>query len=385
MNACFIGKHKYPEVIFSNELDLKTWRSMSAYFDGLFVIAESSNLFFNSAQEDNIQIYLVPRLGYFGFIFFSVVLGFYLNLKYTIDVFDASEVVGGGVAVTLLKYITKKPTVIEVQGEIFRKPENKQSMKSLLIKLIGRYVMRRAARVRVISHAIFNQVKEQSIGESKIRLIPLRIDLNLFSPVSDTGEKVDNMWITLGYIGRLVDGKGIEDLFEAVKILKNRNSFFARVSNADREIKNWKLVIYGMGVSETKLKKLADKLNISDKIEWRGFVSYGNVPQAFSEIDIFIYPSWHEGFGRSIMEALAMEKAVVATNVGGIPDLINNGKNGFLVKSHDPNELAGKIKELIENRELRENFGKSGREWVSKNFEWDIGIKKFADLFLELK
>ena len=136
---------------------------------------------------------------------------------------------------------------------------------------------------------------------------------------------------------------------------------------------------------EKKLKKMADNLNIADKIEWRGFVSYGKVPQALSEIDIFVYPSWHEGFGRSIMEALAMEKAVVATRIGGIPDLIKNGENGFLVEPHNPGILSEKIKELMESKELREKFGKAGREWVSKNFEWNNGIKKFAELFLELK
>ena len=136
---------------------------------------------------------------------------------------------------------------------------------------------------------------------------------------------------------------------------------------------------------EKKLKKMADNLKIIDKIEWRGFVSYGKVPQALSEIDIFVYPSWHEGFGRSIMEALAMEKAVIATRVGGIPDLIKDGDNGFLVELRNPEALAKKIKELMENTELRVKLGKAGREWVGKNFEWNDGIKKFAQLFLELK
>ena len=129
---------------------------------------------------------------------------------------------------------------------------------------------------------------------------------------------------------------------------------------------------------------MAEELNISDKIEWRGFVPYSKVPEALAQIDIFVYPSWHEGFGRSIMEALAMEKAVVATNIGGIPDLIKDGENGFLVEPHKPEELAEKIRILLENKELRTKFGKAGREYVAKNFEWNEGIKKFAQLFLEL-
>ena len=376
MNVCFIGKHKYPKDIFSNEQDMKTWRSLAVYFDKLFVIAQSPDFLFHRYKENNISIYLVPRLGYIGFIKQAVCLGFYLNYRYGVGIFDASEIAGGGVTVTILKFLTGQPTVIEVQGEIFRKPGNRQNIKSWLLRRIGRYVMKKAARVRVISHAIFNQVREQGIPESKIRLVSLRIDLNLFNPVSDTGEKVDKVGITkIGYLGRLVNGKGLEDLFVAVKIFKNQRL----------ELGVWNLVIYGTGPLEEKLKKIAKDLNIVEKIEWRGFVSYGKVPQALSKIDIFVYPSWHEGFGRSIMEALAMEKAVIATKVGGIPDLIKDGDTGFLVEPHNSEALALKIKELLNNKELREKLGKAGREWVSKNFEWNQGIKKFAELLLGLK
>ncbi len=377
MNVAFIGKHVYPKDIFSNEQDMKTWRSMAAYFDRLFVIVQSPNLFFHSGQEKNIRIYLIPRLGYAVFIKCAVVLGLYLKLRFGIDVFDASEVAGGGIAVTILKFLTGKPSVIEIQGEIFKKSENKQNVKSRLLQKIGCFAMRCTVRVRVISRAIFNQVKEQGIPESKIRLISLRVDLSLFNPrlipgINQFGDKVG---ITLGYVGRLVDGKGLEDLFEAVKILKNQNLGF----------RTWDLAIYGNGPLESKLKKLANELKIEDKIEWRGFVLYSQVPAALAQIDIFVYPSWHEGFGRSIMEALAMEKAVVATRVGGIPDLINAGENGFLVEPNNPGILAQKIKELIQNKDLREKFGKASREWVSRNYEWNDGIKKFANLFLELK
>jgi len=397
MNICFIGKHKYPKDIFSNEQDMKTWRSLAAYFDKLFVIAQSPDFLFHRYKESNISIYLMPRLGYIGFIKQAVCSGLYLNYRYEIDIFDASEIAGGGVAATILKFLTGKSTVIEVQGEIFRKIEHKENIpargwsafggKSRLLRRIGHYVMKKAARVRVISHAIFNQVQEQGIPEFKIRLVSLRVDLNLFNPdsfpsvsdsesESDTEGNGDKMGIIkIGYLGRLVDGKGLEDLLLAI----------SRLCQGYGGQANLKVLIFGEGPLEKKLKKMADNLKIIDKIEWRGFVSYGKVPQALSEIDIFVYPSWHEGFGRSIMEALAMEKAVIATRVGGIPDLIKDGDNGFLVELRNPEALAKKIKELMENTELRVKLGKAGREWVGKNFEWNDGIKKFAQLFLELK
>jgi len=359
MNLCVIGKHIYPKDIFSNELDLKTWRSLAKYFDELFVIVESPDIFFHSGKENNISIYLLPRLGYLVFIKLAIILSFYLNIKNKIDIFDASEVVGGGIAATFLKLLTGAKTVIEVQGEIFNSGR-------WLLKKIGRFVMKRADRVRVNSNEIFNQVKEQKIPEEKISIVFLRIDLDLFSPSRFLDKK--NSKPVIGYIGRLVEGKGIENILKAVKI-----------------INNYKLLIFGSGPLERKLKAIAQELNIEDKIAWRGFVPYNKVPEALSQIDVFAYPSLHEGFGRAIMEALAMEKTIVATNVGGIPDLIKDGENGFLVESNNPKMLAERIKILMENKELREKFGKAGRKWVSENFEWKEGIKKFANLFLELK
>ncbi|MBU2082306.1 glycosyltransferase, partial [Patescibacteria group bacterium] len=323
----------------------------------LFVIAQSPDIFFHSGKENNIKIYLLPNiLGYFSFIIGAIKVGLYLHWKYGVDCFDASEVVGGGIAATFLKSLTGARTVVEVQGEIFRR-------KSWLLKKIGRFVIKKANRVRVNSNEIFNQVKEQGVSEDKIRLVFLRIDLNLFIPnpqVSETHK--------IGYVGRLVEDKGLENLLEAVKV-----------------INNYKLLVFGDGPLQPKLEKMAKELNIEDKIEWRGFAPYSKVPEALSRIDVFVYPSLHEGFGRAIMEALAMEKAVVATNVGGIPDLIKDGINGFLVEPNNPKMLAEKIKILMENKELREKFGKAGRKWVSENFEWSEGIKKFANLFLELK
>jgi len=198
MNVAFIGKHVYPKDIFSNEQDMKTWRSMAAYFDRLFVIVQSPNLFFHSGQEKNIRIYLIPRLGYAVFIKCAVILGLYLKLRFGIDVFDASEVAGGGMAVTFLKFLTGTRSVVEVQGEVFKKPENKQNIKSRLLQKIGYFVMKRATRVRVISHAIFNQVREQGISEEKIRLVSLRVDLKLFNPdlwISETYKNGDKVGI----------------------------------------------------------------------------------------------------------------------------------------------------------------------------------------------
>jgi len=223
MNLCVIGKHIYPKDIFSNELDLKTWRSLAEYFDELFVIVESPDIFFHSGKENNISIYLLPRLGYLVFIKLAIILSFYLNIKNKIDIFDASEVVGGGIAATFLKLLTGAKTVIEVQGEIFNSGR-------WLLKKIGRFVMKRADRVRVNSNEIFNQVKEQKIPEEKISIVFLRIDLDLFSPSRFLDKK--NSKPVIGYIGRLVEGKGIENILKAVKI-----------------INNYKLLIFGFGVT----------------------------------------------------------------------------------------------------------------------------------------
>ncbi|MBC8358494.1 MAG: glycosyltransferase, partial [Candidatus Aminicenantes bacterium] len=102
-----------------------------------------------------------------------------------------------------------------------------------------------------------------------------------------------------------------------------------------------------------------------------------------SVYDIFALPSLNEGMGRVLAEAMALGKPIVGSNVGGIPDLVTHGKNGFLVPVRNSEKLAKYIQILIKNKEQREKMGQVGKEMV-KNFSKEKMVEKIANLYEEL-
>ena len=117
--------------------------------------------------------------------------------------------------------------------------------------------------------------------------------------------------------------------------------------------------------------------------KFRNFVWLGNlvypkqVMEFFSEMDIFLLLSGMEGLGQTIIEAMFMQKPIIATRVGGIPELIQDGKNGFLINSGDGEGLTNQILKLINDPELANKIGKLGRKTAEENFTWKIIAEKF--------
>lgn len=372
-NVCFIGKHQHYKRILENQQDSLVWLSLAKYFDNFFVIGESRGLNFGFDKIENVRLYTLPRSGPL-FVLQAVFLGLILNLKYSVHWWDASEVLGGGFSVWILSVLTHVPFVQEIQGEIFNLPSFEPFLKRWVLERLGGFLVRKACRVRVISQAVRDQVVLRGVSKDKIFLVHLRVDLDKFDPARFDNQSLKRQMgfenkIIFGFLGRLALEKGLFDLFRAFRQICQK-------------IPDSLLLIFGLGPLEADLRFKVRKLDLGQSIKFMGPVDYHKVPESLSLIDVFLHPSLHEGFGRSILEALAMGKAVVATKVGGIPDLIKDGKNGFLIEPHNFQALASKALELARNPELRLKFGKAGREWVKENYEWHDGIKKFADLFL---
>ena len=126
---------------------------------------------------------------------------------------------------------------------------------------------------------------------------------------------------------------------------------------------------------------------------WLGNLEYPNeVKEFFTEIDVYVLLSGLEGLGQTIIEASLMKKPIIATNVGGIKDLIQDSKTGFLIQSGDGSELIKKILFLLENDSKAEIMGENACLYIKKNFSWskialDFAhiMTKYSDLFITKK
>jgi len=174
-------------------------------------------------------------------------------------------------------------------------------------------------------------------------------------------------------VGRAVPKKGYDDILTALAKLPKHL--------------HWHFTHIGGGAILEDLIAQAKALGINDKIEWRGAQAQLEVLQAYRDSDLFILASKivadgdRDGIPNVLMEAQSQSLCCLATNISGIPELIENNVNGILVDSNAPDDLAKALSTLITDGELREKLGSKSQQLLHQNFDVDIGINQLQDLF----
>jgi glycosyltransferase involved in cell wall biosynthesis len=170
-------------------------------------------------------------------------------------------------------------------------------------------------------------------------------------------------------VGRLDTEKHFDHLLNAFSLVKQKRSDF-------------RFLIVGDGPEKDYLEKLSIELNLRNETEFMGYVK--GVERFLKISNIFVFASSREGLPVSLMEAMAMEKPVVAYNIRGVRDLVEDGVNGFLVPFGDIEAFADKIIYLMDNPEVAKEMGKRGREKILKEFSLDKVIKDMKKLYKEI-
>lgn len=177
-------------------------------------------------------------------------------------------------------------------------------------------------------------------------------------------KKEEEIW--LGVISAIRPAKGHRFLIEAMNVLS-------------KKYPNLKCLIVGEGETRIKLMKYTTRLNLDKSIIFTGKYN-GNLSNVYNFIDIFVFPTLIEGLPYCIMEAMSYHLPVISTNVGGIPDLIKNDINGYLIPSKNVSELVEKIEHLINDPNLRKKMGENGVQLYNSNFRLPIFIRKMKQL-----
>lgn len=259
------------------------------------------------------------------------------------------------------------PFVISVWGsDIFSFP-----LKSRLHKLLLTFNLTKADKVLSTSHVMAKETKLYTNKE--IEVTPFGVDMAQFKPTYTKEELFDKDDIVIGTVKTLEEKYGIEYLIKAFKIVNDKHPKLPL-----------KLLIVGGGSLEKKLKDLTKDLGIENKTIFTGKVPYGDVPKYHNMLSVFVSVSDSESFGVAIIEASACEKPVVVSDVGGLPEVVEDGITGFVVPPKDPVKTAEAIEKLILNKDLREKVGKNGRERVKKLYNWDDNVKQMIRIYKEL-
>jgi glycosyltransferase involved in cell wall biosynthesis len=225
-----------------------------------------------------------------------------------------------------------------------------------IFKIIDGLVYNRYAKIICISKQVQNSlIKWLPKIKEKIEIIPNGIPMNSKSNNSPIIKKYDAL-----FVGRLIHQKGINFLLEAVSILQKKYKKIIRVA------------IVGDGPLKKALIKMCEELEIKDSVEFLGFQR--DVDQIMRFSRVLVLPSRWEGFGLVLLEAMKNKLPIIATNVGGIPEIITNGHEGILVPKENPKILANSINGVLENSELRNQFIQNAYKKVQNHYS----IEKYA-------
>ncbi len=200
------------------------------------------------------------------------------------------------------------------------------------------------------------------------------VDPCVFMP--DKDKKIDGK-IKLYYCGNWCEEKGVHFLLDAIKILeKKRNDFELYLAGS---VGFWSIDVKKAKAYE---KLISEKIKALKSVKVLGALKYEAVAETLKCMDIFVNPAlWGEPFPLVNLEAASTGLPIVSNEVGGIPELVKDGYNGYLVKDIKPEIFAQTIERFLENKELIEVFGKRSRELILREFSWDRHAEKLLRIY----
>ena len=250
-----------------------------------------------------------------------------------------------------------------------------KALKARLYLLLNRLATRRAfQRVIAVSDEI-REIVQQELGE-KPRVVTIRnaVALETLRPSIPAAELRDRLGLqsnapVIGMIGRLVPVKAVDLMLDA----------FVRIQAA---LPQSQLVLAGDGSAADDLRAKAARLGVAGSVHFLG--NRKDVPDLLQLFDLFVISSLHEGIPTVLLEALAMERAVVATAVGGIPEVVCDGEQGLLVPPCDDQALADACVRLLQSPEQRARLAAAGRLRIEAEFSAVVLGRKVGELYAEL-
>lgn len=255
------------------------------------------------------------------------------------------------------------------------------------IAKVGRIIYRRGSAIPIknssINRAMFRSVVSDILVNSEetrktiLANNPDLIDLNKIKLIYN-GIKLDEYdarscipfyqkkegELVIGNAARMVPQKGQEDLLELAMLLKKEGIPF-------------KILIAGEGKLKFKLMNRAIQLGLKECVQFPGFITH--IKAFMKSIDVFVLTSRWEGFGYVLAEAMASSKPIVAYNISSNPELVVNGKTGFLVETGKVDHLYAKTLELMGDPALRQRLGEQGRKRVEEKFDFNKNKEQFIE------
>lgn len=277
-----------------------------------------------------------------------------------------------GLAGALSKELTHRPFLVTIQGGILQRGFTSHWRDGLARRWVGG-CLRRANRVHAISRTL--AAAAEDLGASQVVVIPNGVDEALFRPFDKVKLRAEHGILprqkVVVTVCRLIPRKGVKYALQAAALVA-------------RDIPDLRMIVIGEGPQRTELERLISELQIEDRVDLKGWVQHDRLPEYLSLADVFVSTPDFEGLGIVFIEALACGVPTIGSNVGGIPDIIQDGHNGVLVAPGDVPALARALTRVLGDEALCHRFGQEGQNTVRARFRWESVYQQVTALYTEL-
>ncbi|MFX0124903.1 MAG: glycosyltransferase [Candidatus Hodarchaeota archaeon] len=324
--------------------------------------------------EGKVKIHLVPylhlpKIGLFMLILTTI---FYIIVKkIKFDIIHAYFLFFPGYLGIKLGNFFKKPVVATAMGDdvdflygksLFGKAIQPEIIEKLMTTL------RECNVIVAKSNYLKKRIINLGISENKVLVINNGVSKERFHFNDHSTAELNGKKKTILYVGNLIVEKGLVQLLEAIEILMRKKDDFS-------------MVMIGEGPFKKGLLKLIKRLELEEWVRLEGQKNHEEIPQWINKSHVLCLPSYRggEGLPNVVLESISCGRPVVATNIGGIPEIINNSELGILVPAKDVEKLAQALEEALDREWDREKIAKSGAR-----FYWENILPQFDELYNEV-
>lgn len=263
------------------------------------------------------------------------------------------------------------PYLISAWGsDIFSFPKS-----SFLNRNLLKWILSRADQLCSTSHIMAQEMMHYIPANQALEIIPFGVDVERFSPRSELEsglESPSKKQVTYGVAKYLYEIYGLDLLLRAFAIVSERHPGQVRLRLA------------GEGPEQGKLQRLASELQIEGELDWVGSLKNDQVADFYRSLDIVVIPSRQESFGVTAVEGAACGLPVIASRVGGLPEVVVERETGLLVPAEDVAALAEAMERLLLAPEERKRLGVAGRAFVLERYDWEKNVTQMERVYARL-
>lgn len=371
MRIFHISPNVYPPLPAGHHT-MRIWKELARDAERYHVIASAGRLRYSHTVDGNLHLHLLPTFGTRGWHFFLVSwMVLFLCFRYHPDRIVAQCPVNGGLVASVARLIFRVPVLVEVHGAHYFAPSHPGALGRVawtLLRLGAAFTFRMATRIRSLSRDMTDHLVRVygELIQSKIFELGNRVDLDQFSPLKTCYRM--RAAPALISVGAYTAGKNHLALVEGL---------LPRLPDAC-------LTLVGRGPMGRVYIERAQALGVQSRLKLVYAASHREVASLLAESDIYIHPSLSEGVPRAILEAMAMGLPVVATKVGFLGGVVQDGVDVALIPPGDLQALERAVNKFIDSEDLRREMGTAAAKQVRSRFEWNSTFDRYRGLIASL-